>query len=269
MKQCTLIGHNGWTDYISQYALRRHFLKDYDICLLFVDSPEKIPFVKSLYPESHIQVCVPKMTNTYDGVETCLCCHTLGSPYQCPRSRRSCIYVDYSVYKEYTNIRLNAFDNYTKWERFMEGKSFLDAMYMYYTLDPLTIIKQYKLVLDQQQSIDFFDKHAPKNEPYVAIHDNRSTGLFIENPTSYKAFYVDGISTCLTDTLLIFDRASEIHCIDSVYLFLLLILTIQYDTFREKKVFVYYRSIHTNGPYFAIQKYLPTSWIQKQITINE
>jgi len=259
MKKCTIVGHNGWTDYISQYSLRRHFIEGFDQCILFIDSQDKYTFVRSLYPEKHIDIQVPKTTPIYDGIHSCICCHTLGSPQFCPRSKQSCKFIDYNQYTDYTHIKLNAFDNYLKWQEFFANKSFLTSMYAYYNLDPIETIQKYKLPLDTESNEAFFESfYLPKD--YIAIHDNKATGLYIHLKTPYLHVQMDGISQSITDTLLILQKAKEIHCIDSVYLFLIIMYNIQYGLFKNKPVFVYLRSFDTNGPFFAIESYLPHDW---------
>lgn len=259
MKRCTIVGHNGWTDYISQYSLRRHFIQDYDECLLFIDSPDKYPFVKSLYPEDWITVCVPETIPFYDGIHTCLCCHTLGSSSQCPRSRKPCRFVDYTKYEGYTHILLNCFDEYPRWNSFYETQGFLTSMYSYYNLDPVPTIQKFKILLIEQLNQQFWN-NLNIQEDFVAIHDNKSTGLVIQNPTSYKELRIDGLSRFLTDTVLTLTKAKEIHCIDSVYLFLICILSIQYGVFRDMPVHIYFRSLDKKGPFFAIAPYLSPKW---------
>jgi hypothetical protein len=270
MKKCTLIGHNGWTDYISQYALRRHFIEDYDKVILFIDSQDKYAFVKSLYPEDNIEVCVPHTHSHYDGIHTCIRCHTLGSTDICPRLQTTiwfvgqnreyaCKFIDYSKYEGFTNIKLNAFDNFPKWDTFYKNNSFLDSMYKYYNLDFLRLTQKYKLSLISEIN-DAFYKSLDIQEPYIVIHQNEEMKLRIPTTSQYRTIQLNGRSRYITDTILTLRNAKEIHCIDSVYFFLTLILHIQYNCFKDTEVFLYYRSIDSNGPYGAIKQFLPESW---------
>lgn len=260
MKQCTIIGHNGWTDYISQYALRRHFIKDYDRVLLFIDNSDKYEFVRSMYPETTIEICVPETTSNYNGIDSCICCHTLGSPYSCPRTHNtSCRFIDYTKYTNYNHIKLNAFDNYAIWSKFMEGKSFLESMYAYYNLDFKELVLQYKMPIDIEKNSKFFSEFNIKEE-YIIVHDNKSTGFTIPISTKYRIIEFNSISNTITNTILLLQNAKEIHCIDSVYLFLILVLSLQYNYFQEKPISLYYRSNDTNGPFIAIKQFLPVCW---------
>jgi hypothetical protein len=265
MKRCTIVGHNGWTDYISQYALRRHFIKDYDECILFIDSMSKYSFVKSLYPEDNIIITVPKTTSNYDGINTCLCCHTLGSPFQCPRSRLQCQFIDYNHYPNYVHIKLNAFDNYSRWEEFFKDQSFLTSMYRYYNLNPIEVIKEYKISIHTVENKKLLESFDIKEE-YIVVHENKSTGLFIHPESFLRRVYLDNISQSITDTLFLLREAKEIHCIDSVYLFLIVMINIQYNCFENTPIYVYRRSTDTNGPYYAIQSYLPQSCVVKEVS---
>lgn len=265
MKKCTIIGHNGWTDYISQYALRRHFMEGYDECILFIDSHDKYSFMRCLYPEEYIDIKVPLTTSHYDGVNTCICCHTLGSPSMCPRTKQTCKFIDYSMYRDYTNIKLNAFDKYPVWEKHLYGKSFFTSMYSYYNLDPIDTIQKYKIPIHSQKNYQFLSA-LNLQEDFIAVHDNRSTGLYINVSSQMKLIKLDGITQNITDTIFLLLQAKEIHCIDSIYLFLIVILHIQYNLFNTTPVYVYMRSLDTDGPFFAIQKYLPTHWIQRKVS---
>ncbi len=259
MKQCTIVGHNGWTDLISQYALRRHFIEEYDKVILFIDSHDKYEFVRSLYPETHITVCVPETTSNYDGINSCISCHTLGSPDICPRTWAKCKFIDYGNYPNYTHIKLNAFDNYKKWESFMQNRSFLDSMYKYYNLEFVETSKRFPIPIHSQENNLFFASHNLP-ERYAVIHDNKTTGLIIHNTTSFPSLEINGISNLITDTIYVLQKAEEIHCIDSVYFFLILLLSIQYGYFNDKPVYLYYRSIDANGPFSAVRQFVPSNW---------
>jgi hypothetical protein len=264
MKQCTIIGHNGWTDYISQYALRRHFIQPFDKVILFIDSIDKYDFVRTLYPDDHIEVCVPITNSNYDGINSCICCHTLGSPIICPRTRAKCKFIDYSKYPDSTHIKLNAFDNYEKWDAFFQGKSFLDSMYKYYNLDFIKTSLQYKLPIHLEKNQHFF---TALNIPcdYAILHDNKSIGLSIQSRIDYPVIEFNGISNSIVDTIFTLQKAKEIHCIDSVYFFLILLLSIQYGYFKDIPVYLYYRSIDSNGPFQAVKQFVPSNWIIRSL----
>ena len=258
--KCTIIGHNGFTDFFSQYALYKEKISKYDDIIIFVNEESKIPIVKSLFPEKHISVQIPIINNNYDGVNTCINCHTYGAPHQCPRDGSICKYIDYSSYKEYDNIRLNGFDNYGKWEVFKNDKSFLDCFYQYYNLDLIESFMKHKFIIDAEKCKQFYDSQLI-NSDYVVVHDTENGDIHSSlNVNDMRVICLNKLSTCITDTVHLLQGAKELHVIDSVYGFFILFLQIQYNLFDNKKIFLYSRRLEKDTPFFAIQRYIPADW---------
>ena len=258
--KCTIIGHNGFTDFFSQYALYKEKISKYDDIIIFVNEESKIPIVKSLFPEKHISVQIPIINNNYDGVNTCINCHTYGAPHQCPRDGSICKYIDYLSYKEYDNIRLNGFDDYGKWALFKNDKSFLDCFYQYYNLDFIETLMKHKFSIDAENCKQFYDSQLI-NSDYIVVHDNENGAIRSSlNVNDIRVICLNKLSTCITNTVHLLQGAKEIHVIDSVYGFFILFLQIQYNLFDNKKIFVYSRELNKDGPFLAIQRYIPADW---------
>jgi hypothetical protein len=259
-KKCTVVGHTGWTDFISQYCLYRHFIQEYDDIIIFVDNENKRPFLKLLFPESNVSIQVAQYHLKYTETETCMRCITNGSSNGCPRKKtEKCIYIDYTHYTGYKSIQLNGFHNYNNWSTFSKDKSFLSSMYLYHNLDFLECVAKYKIPINHIACEEFYYKFK-SNTPYILIHDSQSNGYTINNNTSYPSFNLDNISPSILDTIYLLKEAKELHLIDSIYAFLSLLLYLQYNYFKDTIVFIYCRNKDTNGPLFAIQPFIPKHW---------
>jgi len=257
--KCTLIGHNGWTDFFSQYPLYREKIRNYKEVIIFVNEESKIPLLKALYPEDTIHVEVPHTVNNYDEYYTCLNCHTLGNKSFCPRGGGPCRYIDYSRYNDYDTIRLNAFDSYNKWKDFIEGKSFLESFYNYYSLDFIETVKSNPFLIHKENCETFYNSLSIDCD-YIVIHDSNQFRIILENKDNYRIINLDSISKTIVDTVSLLEGAKELHLIDSVYGFFVLFLQIQYNLFANHKIYLYYRSTDTNGPFYAIKNYIPKDW---------
>ena len=260
--KCTIIGHNGFTDFFSQYALYKEKISKYDDIIIFVNEESKIPIVKSLFPEKHISVQIPIINNNYDGVNTCINCHTYGAPHQCPRGGSLCKYIDYLSYKEYDNIKLNGFDDYGKWALFKNDKSFLDCFYQYYNLDFIETLMKHKFIIDAENCKQFYDSQLI-NSDYIVVHDTETENGAIRpslNKNDTRVICLNKLSTRITDTVHLLQGAKELHVIDSVYGFFILFLQIQYNLFENKNIFLYTRGLEKDSPFFAIQRYIPADW---------
>ena len=256
--KCTLIGHNGWTDFFSQYPLYREKISKYKDVIIFVNEASKIPLLKALYPEDTIRIEVPPITNIRDGYYTCITCHTLGSS-QCHRGE-SCKFINYSNYIEYDNIKLNAFDNYHKWSLFMEGKSFLDAFYEYYNLNFIDTIKANPFIINREHCKTFYDSLSIHGE-YIVIHNTNEHKFSVNNKDNLRIINLDSTSKIIVDTVMVLEGAKELHLLDSVYGFFVLFLQINYNLFTNHKIYLYYRSTNTNDRFYAIKRYIPDTWV--------
>lgn len=257
--KCTLIGHNGWTDFFSQYPLYREKISKYKEVIIFVNEASKIPLLKALYPEETIRVEVPRIINTYDGYYTCIHCHTIGTNSGCPRGGGPCKYIDYSNYIEYDNIKLNAFDNYTKWNLFKEGKSFLESFYEYYNLDFIQTIQSHPFIINREHCKTFYDSLSISGD-YIVVHDMNEHTILVNNKDNLRLINLDSTSKIIVDTVMVLEGAKELHLLDSVYGFFVLFLQINYNLFTNHRIYLYYRSTNTDDRFYAIQKYIPDTW---------
>jgi hypothetical protein len=234
-----ILGHQGWTDFFSQYAVYKHWFSRYPNHkhTVLVYNPSQLTFVKRLF--NSIQVEQIKTTETYQPEKTCLECHMTGSPYSCPRTAKRCIYPDYPQYQNL--IGLCAFDNYLAWETVQsncqaKGKPFIEAFYEYYTLPFSTLYEQFDV-----ERIPELEYTYDVGNPYIAYHEQPHVQIqkdvFFDSNTLYLE--LDQSSDDFFKSIGLIIKAKEIHLVQSSYCMLCYILQLRYGLLKDIPIFVH------------------------------
>jgi hypothetical protein len=182
--------------------------------------------------------------NIYDGKSTCINCHTLGNNNYCPRLLNTkCVYINYDLYNNYDNYKLNAFDDYYKWEKYYKT-NFLLSFYTYYNLTFKDCINN--------MNIKFIDKSYDNNCDYIVKHSDPSRRLNINLNTNLKIIELNNLSKNMIDTVNLINHAKEIHVIDSNYSVMIMLLQKKYNLFNNIPIFLYNYPGRDNNIYFDL-----------------
>lgn len=246
----TIIGHQGYSDFFSQKAIYNKYINEYKNVLIFVmNEPLKI-FVENLFlGENNVTVAIPKIHYNYNAIDTCINCVTYGSNGRCPRTYgQKCIYVDYSKYTNYTNIKLAGFDNYGKWSELYQDVnskySFAHSFYLYHGIPVDDRINKFSLnrniELENNKYAEFIESIG--NKKYIVIHEFDGYVIntkYFSDAQWYYIYNLNNKSKNLADHLKIIDLAEEIHIIDSAYACLIYFMCLKYNFLKNKKVYLH------------------------------
>jgi hypothetical protein len=225
-----IIGHQGWTDFFSQFGLYIHMYRKYGKATVLVVNPTQLPFVKRLFLDTGVDVEIAQTTSIGSG--TCVICHQTGNPFSCPRTGQPCQYIVGSF------IGLCAFDNYTKWASFRESctLSFAEAFYLYHGISPSAMYDNF--IVKRTPETERIDL---SNVPYITYHTQPSFPLRL--PMGY-AVPLDNSSEDFFKSISIIEGAKEIHLLQSSYCMFIYLLQLKYGLFADKQIFVHAYARH-------------------------
>ena len=166
------------------------------------------------------------------------------------------MYINYDLYKDYDDYKLNAFDDYIKWEKHYK-KNVLLSFYTYYNLSFEDCINN--------MNINFIDKSYDINCEYIIKHSDSSRRLNINLNTNLntnlKIIELNNLSKNMIDTINLIANAKEIHVIDSNYSVMIMLLQKKYNLFNNIPIFLYNYYGRDNSIYFD----LPNNWYIKSL----
>jgi len=258
-----ILSHQGYADLFNVnglyifYALRYNKVK---ILVLTIDRKQILDYIFEKF--SNISVDVPDFTsfgeNRKQNKDSCIICHTYGSPKQCPRIKKTtCKYVDYNKYiKEgYTINKLHCFDNYDKWDQFLKKQiSFAHAFYNYYNINTDFRTNLFTIPLDKINNL-MNKKFKLESNKYIIIHEDPKRKIIIDRKyvhnTQYIEFNVNEKSLFLIDLLSLFlNSYGDIHLIESSWSVILYLILCRYKLpqLLEKNIYIHvgdkHRDIH-------------------------
>ncbi len=252
-KRVVITPHQGFADFFNQKAILDFYIKRYDFVIIIVSDVSRMTLLKALFKKnSNVLIKIPKFnkfTNIFSKTKaTCIICHTSSHGIICGRRFISpCIYVNYSDFTDYLNIKIGAFSNFTYWEAFRykkENISFAHAFYLYAGFNVDLRILNFKITRDYSLEKLFFAKFI-KLEKYILVHQDLQRGLVIGDALrkvskcSSKVINIDKLSEHMIDTIGAFELADEIHLIDSSYSVLIYLLS-----FHNKKIMQIPKYLH-------------------------
>lgn len=250
MNKLAIIGHQGCGDLFSQNSIYNYYFNEFSEGLIFARDRTIKNILEGIYnKKSNIQIEIPLLVDWQtESNETCIYCQQYGS-LRCPSGlSATCKIIDYEYYrsKNFKVIKLGAFNNYKKWELFLNNEknlfsSFSHAFYKYEKIELVQRIKLFQIYQDSEAIANF----SSINSKYIVIHDDVKRGLGISFFKIWRHFFkkkyrLNGISTNMVDQIRILENANEIHFIDSSY-----------------SVMIYFLSFH-NEKIKNVPKYLHT-----------
>jgi hypothetical protein len=230
-----ILGHQGWTDFFSQFGLYIHFANLHkSLTVLVLDSSQMI-FVRRLFMNTGIKVELIETTE-HKG-KTCVICHQQGNPIQCPRYGGKCKYPNLNIYKEIQGLCV--FDDPEKWfqiysESLKKGHSFVEAFYIYHGISPDNMYLSFNVVRTPQLELTI------PILPYLVYHIQQHVRFPIEKLRK-DLMHISLDRKCLDffGCIGILQHAKEIHVIQSSYCMFIYLLQLKYDMFKNIPIFVY------------------------------
>jgi hypothetical protein len=218
-----ILGHQGWTDFMSQFGLYIHKYREHGSATVMVIDPRQIPFVQRLFLDTGLSVELAETTEVGSG--TCVVCHQTGHPTSCPRVGGRCRYL-----KE-DHQGLCAFDDFQKWSRFRESTdvSFVDAFYLYHGLPTSAMYENFTVSLPTEPPLSY-------PIPYYVYHTQPQFPLRL--PKGY-AVPLEQSSIDFFGSIPLIQGASEIHLLQSSYCMLIYLLQLKYGLFSDKCIYVH------------------------------
>jgi len=237
----TFICHQGYTDLINCIGLINYYSKFNDELLIFVyDNPRLVLLKYLLKDNKKIKITIPKLSIDKKNNESCIICHTENNCSYCPRCpTTNCHYIDYSKYLDYQHIKIGCFNNYFKWDFFMNNNkfSFAHCFYLYNGVLYENRINNFFIYRDIKNEKQKYDQLIGKiGYNYIVVN-----GCADKINTDYKIYDLTNVSEILVDQLEIIKNAKEVHLIDSVYSVLLYLLFKKYNYTTEGNIHIYFR----------------------------
>lgn len=262
--ELSIIGHQGYTDFLSQNSIYQFFIDIYSKITILVSTLDRITFVGGIYNQQNVHISLPETDNKYDGQRTCIHCHTYGTNKSCPRMKnKKCEYI---LYEKYPNIiKLCAFDNYQKWSHEMNKPkiSFSHLFYDFHFISLRNRIEKFYIERDCEKEQIFYDRLNSKNlDSYILIHDDLDRDVLINRGLLPKlpSIQLNQQSNITTDSLKLIEKSDEVHMIDSVYACLSYFMCLKYRFAPQTKFFLhtYCRNNRDMGIFCSPK---PSNWI--------
>jgi hypothetical protein len=243
------LGHQGWTDFLSQYSLYISFIQaqpsDSQAVILIHDL-RLFKFVYRLFVESSkYNISIEQVQVTPNPTTCCVICHTPGEK-QCPRnSSGPCQFPNLNVYPNFKG--LCCFDTPNLWFPHLNsilesGNSFVHAFYSFYSLPFDTLWKNFELDLEH------FLQQVP-SKLYIPYHDTVELPIYIPTTTEEQPLKLRDTFDDIVSAIPFLRTSKEIHTIPSVYAMLLYLLQLKYNLFETIPIYIYTTSRDINTPY--------------------
>jgi len=225
-----LLGHQGWTDWLSQYGIYINYLEKHTECAVLVVDPKQIQFVVRLFKGTTMKIVLMEVDKVHPTCTTCVRCH---SPFRtlCQRARTSCFLPN----PKYVPLQgICAFDNFTSWDSVYEGvNSFIPAFYTYHNLPIEDSYRKFNVIIDPVSC-------PVPDTPYVVYHFQPS--LPIKLTTQLQQINLDNSSSDVLSSIPLIMNAREIHLVQSLYAVLIYLLQQRYGMFETIPIYVYPRA---------------------------
>ena len=249
--KATIIVHQGWADLFSNNGLINYYCEFFQELIVFVTCQNRKTLMTDIFKNNDkVKIKIPKIHHEYNGIDSCLECMCLGNPYYCPRiNNKKCIYIDYTFYKDFENIKVGSFNHYNNWEQFrynnyLNNISFSHCFYLYNNIDISNRINKFQVSrnpIKEQQNYDNLIKDI--GDKYIVTHEDEERNLTIKqqiyNPNNLPIYNLDKKSINMIDQILIIQNSQEIHLIDSSYSVFIYFLYFLNNEFKEIPTYLY------------------------------
>lgn len=231
-----LLGHQGWTDFMSQFGLYVHFARMYGSGTILVVDPNQLAFVRRLVLGTGIGVEQLELVQFGSGV--CITCHNRANPIRCPVTGVGCRVPNLVRYR--TIQGLCTFDNPTRWHPFLrsvlaQGRSFVEAFYEYHGLPIETMWNNFVVLRTPHDELPI-----PVSAPYLAYHMQAQYPIpLISLRKDLQQVSLDRLCPDFFGCLRILEGAREIHVIQSSYCMFLYLLQLKTGLFANTPIYVH------------------------------
>jgi hypothetical protein len=231
MRRATIIHHQGFGDLFTNNPICNYYSEIYDELIVLVTDEYRKKIVDAIYSDNDKIKCeIPKFNLTFNNIDSCVVCMTKGDEHSCPRvPNQKCMYVDYSNYTDYDNIKIGCFNDFEKWSNFLYHEfSFSHAFYSYANIDMSVRDNKFSISQCEQKKMNDY-----QIKDYAVIHTDidRKLNIDYSHIKTKNIYELNKKSEILIDQISILENAKEIHFIDSVYSVLIYFLS-----FKNKKI---------------------------------
>lgn len=239
-----ILGHQGWTDFLSQFGLYVHFAKKHGSATILVVDPAQLVFVRRLALGTGISV--EQLETTDEGTGVCVRCHQRGHPTLCPRTGVSrCHYPNPRLYPKLQGLCV--FDDPERWvtvhgKCLQEGKSFVEAFYVYHGLPSETLWENFTVLRTPETEL-----LRPVPSPYLAYHMQPGVRIPLHRlRKDLQQVSLDRRSPDFFGCLRILEGATELHLVQSSYCMFVYLLQLKFSLFAKTPIYVHV-SARQNG----------------------
>jgi hypothetical protein len=247
LSNATIIHHQGFGDLFTNNAICMYYAQMFKTLTVFASSESRLRVIQEMYKDVPNIMCkIPDITNKYDGKSACLNCMTIGNPFSCPRDNTKCLYVDYTNYNNFENIKIGCFNDTVRWEEFLskeiiKGSSFSHAFYDYHKIPLLFRTNSFYIsreILSESENYNYVCSTI--GSEYIVVHDDISRGYNINMINkNFPTYYINGKSNNMINQISILENAKEIHFIDSSYSVLVYFLSFVNEKIKNKPKFLH------------------------------
>jgi len=257
--------HQGWTDIIMCMALINHYKELYDEISVIIrsDAKELVDFyvknlhtVKIIYIDTDNGRFYGQIDTNYNGNDI----NYMNNVVLIPKEYDIMFHAEHDRYRKdgYTNLWNQPF-------RHKPTNHFSEMFYVFYDIDFNTRISKFNierdLLLEEKTYNKFIEQHGVD---YVIYHDDNENSKHGSHHVSTSIEFNNKISDCsyvnlnktskiFFDYIKIFQKAKEIHLVDSIWGCLLYQLDAKYGILDGKEVNLYCKRGHENLFQFPIK----------------
>ena len=247
--KATLIHHQGFGDLFTNNSLCHFYADQYDELVVLTYTESRLKVLQAMYDNcSNIRCEKVDLTPSYNGVDACLNCMTYGSPNWCPRDGSICKFIDYSKFKDFENIKIGCFDDFSKWESFYTserraGSSFSHAFYKFHNIPLKDRIDRFFVSQDVELQKQILESVTNEyGNDYIVTHRDTDRNFSFNVGTDVIEYNLHSKSQTMIDQIAVIENAKEIHMIDSSYSVLVYFLS-----FFNEKIRAIPKYLHTLG----------------------
>jgi hypothetical protein len=257
-----LLGHQGWTDWFSQFSIYQYYINLYKKCIVLVIDEKQLPFVNRLFKNSGVGVEHASTEYSTDTTKKCVFCHMNVTETHCPRNPSTKCKILSEKYNNFQGICV--FDKSKNWfdcvSTYYNTKSFVEMFYLHHNLEWETIYKNFNVDIDITNQIPI-----PKCN-YIVYHDQVDHKITFKNVRKHKLNFIgksemlrislSNISNDFFSALNLILNAKEIHLIQSSYCMFIYLLQLKYGLFSNIPVYVHlYARNNSDTEYKRMNQY--------------
>lgn len=247
-------GHQGWTDWFSQFSLYCKLSTYYPGMkhVVLVLNPQQIPFVERLMKGTSFSVEVCKTVESNNETKTCVECAMSCTTFCRRNPAIHCKIPCPDTYRFL--VGLCAFDNYEKWDLHLLQNQrklpFMSSFYTYYGFDPSLLYTEFTIDLNTLPIV--VEEYSPcivyHEQPGVQINKQK----YFTQPIQY--FNLDKSSENFFDSIPLLQSAKEMHFVQSSYSMFVYLLQLKFNMFSTIPITIHQYARGNHPAYELVNK---------------